>query len=153
MLYNQVDPQGNIVKYGVALKPDTPDLPDGHRWVAVEEPLDRQKLLSIQKVKDIRDTLTVTGGYKVDTKWFHSDTFSRSQQLGLVLLGNDIPSNLQWKTMDGSYITMTPTLARQVFAAAAAQDVALFAYAESLINKIEQSEPVDLTSGWPETFR
>ena len=39
--------------------------------------------------------------------------------MGLVMLGDNIPAGLQWKTMDGSFVVMTPSLAQQVFAAAA----------------------------------
>jgi hypothetical protein len=43
---------------------------------------------------------------------------------------------------------MTPTLAQQVFAAAAAQDAALFAHAEHL----RATPGADINAGWPETF-
>ena len=37
-------------------------------------------------------------GVKVGSHWFHSDQKSRTQQLGLVLLGANVPAGLQWKT-------------------------------------------------------
>jgi hypothetical protein len=108
-----------------------------------------------ENIKAIRERKTLQGGYAVQGKWFHSDTFSRSQQLGLVLLGNSIPQGLQWKTMDGSFIEMTPALAQQVFQAAVMQDSALFNYAESLRAAVDASNDpmqIDINSNWPSTF-
>lgn len=101
-----------------------------------------------EQIKALRDAKVQGGGYKVGTKWYHSDTFSRTQQIGLVMMGAGMPAGLQWKTMDGSFVAMTPTLAGQIFAAAAAQDAALFARAEAL----KQDANADINSGWPETF-
>lgn len=99
-------------------------------------------------IKTIRDTKSQQGGYRVGSNWFHSDTFSRTQQLGLVLLGSNIPNGLMWKTMQGTFVEMTQTLAQQVFAAAAAQDSAIFGYAEYL-----KAHPnLDINVGWPETY-
>ncbi len=108
-----------------------------------------------EKIKAERDRRTEQGGYKVGTKWFHSDQKSRSQQLGLVLLGASIPANLQWKTMDGSFVTMTQQLAGQVLAAAAASDQAIFAAAEAHRQAMEASaDPAayDFSTGWPKVF-
>lgn len=110
-------------------------------------------------IKDYRNKLTQEGGYKASNKWFHSDVFSRSQQLGLVMLGNSIPAGLMWKTMDGSFVEMTPTLAQEVFQSATLQDSAIFAYAENLNQQIQNSsdpefiQGFDIKSGWPETYQ
>lgn len=107
-----------------------------------------------EHIKAERDRRTDSGGYKVGTKWFNSDQKSRSQQLGLVLLGT-IPAGLQWKTMDGSFITMTATLAQQVLGAAAASDQAIFAAAETHKAAMEASadpSAYDFSGGWPATF-
>lgn len=106
-------------------------------------------------IKAERDRRTEQGGYKVGTKWFHSDQKSRGQQLGLVLLGASIPANLQWKTMDGSFVTMTQQLAGQVLAAAAASDQAMFAAAEAHKVAMEASaDPAsyDYSGGWPKIY-
>lgn len=108
-----------------------------------------------EEIKAERDRRTEQGGYKVGTKWFHSDQKSRSQQLGLVLLGANIPANLQWKTMDGSFVTMTAALAQQLLAAAAASDQAIFAAAEAHRQAMEASaDPAayDFSTGWPKVF-
>jgi hypothetical protein len=78
--------------------------------------------------------VTVTaavGATPAVTKWFHSDTDSRIQQLGLIDMGANIPANLQWKTMDGTFVTMTQALAQAVMNAQASADQANFSNAET----------------------
>lgn len=107
------------------------------------------------KIKAIRDEKIANGGYYVDGKWYHSDTVSRSQQIGLYLMGENVPVGLMWKTMDGSFVEMTQALAQKIFFAAAGQDSALFQYAESLKAQVEaSSDPlsIDIYSGWPICF-
>lgn len=109
----------------------------------------------LEQIKAERDRRTDNGGYKVGTKWFHSDQKSRSQQLGLVLLGANIPVGLQWKTMDGSFVTMTQQLAGQIIAAGAASDQAIFATAETHKAAMEASQDhsaYDFSAGWPKVF-
>lgn len=91
-------------------------------------------------------------GVVVNGLRFHSDEKSRIQQLGLVMMGENIPQGLQWKTMDGTFVTMTQALAQQIFAATAAYDQAVFAVAEAhkasafaLPNPAEY----DYSLGWP----
>lgn len=118
--------------------------------------LDKVRKEKWESIKSIRDNKIQTGGYKASTKWFHSDTISRSQQIGLVLMGQNIPAGLMWKTMDGSFIEMTPTLAQSIFQVAANQDSVLFNYAELLRQQVDISESpweVDVEAGWPETFQ
>lgn len=113
----------------------------------------RQQKWNLIKIE--RDRLTENGGYKVGTKWFHSDQKSRSQQLGLVLLGSNIQANLQWKTMDGTFVPMTQQLAEQILAASAASDQAIFATAEAHKTAMQSSaDPAayDISTGWPEIF-
>ena len=95
-----------------------------------------------------------TGGVKVGAKWYHSDDGSRIQQMALVMMGANLPA-VQWKTMDGSFIAMTPTLAQQIFAAQAASDQAVFAVAEAHRVAMEASQDpstYDYSTGWPDTF-
>ena len=109
----------------------------------------------ITRIKSIRDSKTQTGGYKVGTNWFHSDTFSRTQQLALKMEGENLATGVMWKTMDGTFIEMTPTLAQQIFSAAIAQDTALFSHAEylqTLVNISPDPGSIDIDAGWPETF-
>lgn len=108
-----------------------------------------------ERIKAERDRRIQSGGYKVGAKWFHSDTFSRTQQMGLVMLGANIPANTQWKTMDGTTIIMTQTLAGQIFSTAAASDIAIFAAAETHRAAMEASadpSAYDFSAGWPQVY-
>jgi hypothetical protein len=127
---------------------------DGHAFTAPAPDLTAQRAAHWESIKAERDKRIQTGGYQASGKWFHSDTFSRTQQMGLVMMGAGIPANLQWKTMDGSFVTMTQTLAGQVFAAAAASDAAVFARAEQ-IKATMDADPAafDLAAhAWPAVF-
>ena len=95
------------------------------------------------------------GGVKVGAKWFHSDDGSRIQQIGLVMMGASTPAGLQWKTMDGSFVTMTQALATSVFGAVAASDQTGFAAAETHRVAMEASaDPAsyDYSGGWPKIY-
>ncbi len=111
-----------------------------------------------EAIKVERDRRTQVGGYTVTVsgtpKWFHSDTFSRTQQIGLVMMGASIPPGLLWKTMDGTFVEMTQALAASVFAAAAAQDQATFAAAEAAKAAMTASPAAfDLSAvAWPAIF-
>jgi hypothetical protein len=129
---------------GGTVEPDLESLQDGQaaQWTAI---------------KAERDRRTQTGGYYVASvdKWFHSDAQSRIQQIGLVMYGANMPAGLQWKTLDGSFVTMTPALAQAVFAAAGASDAALFAYGEQLNAEVlAATDPlsVDVLAGWPKIY-
>lgn len=89
------------------------------------------------------------------SKWFHSDHTSRIQQLGLVMMGNNLPTGIQWKTMDGSFIEMTPAIALSIFNAAATLDMTAFAVAEQhRVNMMQAAEPLNYNySGfWPAIY-
>jgi hypothetical protein len=106
-------------------------------------------------IKAERDRRIQSGGYKVAGRWFHSDQWSRNQQLGLALLGANVPANLQWKTMDGTFIVITPELAGQILAGAARSDMVIFATAEAkLLALATASDPstIDALSGWPKIY-
>lgn len=98
-------------------------------------------------------------GVKVGAHWFHSDQKSRTQQLGLVLLGQGIPTGLQWKTLTYTpqpvFVSMTPALAVSIVQATAASDTAIFTAAEVHRMAMEASpEPgaYDFSGGWPPSF-
>ena len=127
-------------------------------WVALGNsviPADVPTALQMwERIKAERDRRS-SSGVLVGTKWFHSDDRSRIQQLGLLSMGASIPANLLWKTMDGTFVTMTQTLAGQVFGASAAGDQAIFAKAEWHKAQMEAA-PVpgnyDFSGGWPAVF-
>ena len=81
---------------------------------------------AIQAERDRRQA----GGVKVGENWFHSDLSSRIQQIALVVFGANLPANVMWKTLNGAFVPMTPTLAVQIFQASAASDIAIFTVAE-----------------------
>lgn len=120
------------------------------------------------EIKAKRDAIKA-GGVKVGTKWYHTDTESRIQHLGLLekaraaraaggtdatrlqALGQDI----KWKTMDGSFIYLTVKHAEDIFSAVTDLDAAAFAAAETHRAAMEASaDPAayDFSVGWPSTF-
>ena len=97
------------------------------------------------------------GGYYVAAvnKWFHSDSTSRIQQLGLLMMGANMPSGIMWKTMDGSFVEMTPALAGAIFQAAGTHDMTAFAVAEQhRAAMLASSDPMQyvFSGGWPAIF-
>lgn len=126
------------------------------------EEISRKKAIIVNEkssmIKWKRDYIKI-GGVKVGDKWFHTDADSRIQFLGLIGMGSNITPNLQWKTMDGSFITMTPTLAQQVFAATAQLDIQVFGVAELHIQALKAAEDPNLYEPylvapiWPKTYQ
>lgn len=107
-----------------------------------------------ERIKAERDRRKAAG-VKVGAKWFHSDEASKIQQIGLVIMGASIPAGLMWKTMDGSFVTMTPAMASQVFAAVVAHEQAVFAAAEThntAMRAAADPAAYDFSSGWPATY-
>ena len=109
------------------------------------------------------------GGFKVGALWFHSDSDSRIQHLGLkdkacdlLAAGGALADNLtilgqpvRWKTMDGSFAQVTAQLAFDIVTAAADHDARLFAVAETHRAAMEAAAApaaYDFSAGWPETF-
>jgi Domain of unknown function (DUF4376) len=130
-------------------------------WIKITELPDRTPILSlaerrakcISAIKSERDRRKFNGVF-VSNKWIHTDTYSRTQWLGMVLMGTNLPS-IPWTTMDGSTINTTPALAAGVFQSASTLDASLFGYATSLISSVNSSsnpEAVDITTGWPRTY-
>lgn len=110
------------------------------KWGAIKVERDRRKYL----------------GVKVGDHWFHGDDPSRIQQLALVMMGANMPPGIPWKTLalsdESTFVTMTPTLASDIFTATAAQDVAVFSAAEVHRAGMLAAERPDLYSfsaGWP----
>ena len=130
------------------------DCRPGDRGATAAEALQYYQGLTWGGIKAERDRRKV-GGVKVGSKWFHSDDGSRIQQMGLVMMGTSIPADLQWKTLDGSFVTMTQAVAQSVFAAAAANDQAIVAVAEGHRVAMEASaDPAayDFSTSWPAIF-
>ena len=112
------------------------------KWTAIKTERDRR-----QKI-----------GVKVGADWFHSDADSRTQQLGMVVAGANLPAGMQWKTLTrtGSvFVTMTPSLAGSIFQAVMVSDSAIFNAAEQHRKALEASttpETYNVLTGWPVSF-
>jgi hypothetical protein len=149
---------------GGCVRAEPPEVPEGKRarwngdsWTLEDPPQrpPRSPEEMWEAIKAERDRRTQAGGYQVGGFWYHSDTFSRTQQMGLVMLGASMPAGVMWKTMSGEMVEMTPTLAQQVFAAAAASDIAIFSVAEAhRAAMLASAEPsmYDFSGGWPAVF-
>jgi hypothetical protein len=99
------------------------------------------------KIKALRDELTDNGGCLVSGKWFHSDAKSKQQQMALAMVGAALPAT-PWKTMDGSFVTLDPSIVGQIFQAQMAREQGIFAHAEVL-----KADPLaDINTGWPARY-
>lgn len=114
--------------------------------------IERQRMWQvIQEQRDARKS----AGVRVGQNWFHSDNFSRIQQMALMMMGAQMPAGIQWKTMSGTFVAMTPQLAGQIFQATAASDQAVFAVAEfkrAEMLLVANPDEYDTTAGWPPTY-
>lgn len=123
-------------------------------WCAIKVERDRRK----------------AGGVQVAGKWFHTDSDSRTQHLGLkdeardvLAAGGSLADHLVidgapvvWKTMDGSFLPITGQRAFDVVAAAKVLDKRAFACAEEHRIAMEASdEPAnyDYSAGWPPVYQ
>lgn len=114
------------------------------------------KKLMWLKIQDER-TRRQNGGVFINSvsKWFHSDQTSRIQQLGLVMMGASLPAGIMWKTMDGTFVEMTQTLANAIFNAVATLDQQAFGVAENHRVSMEASATpatYDFSGGWPAIY-
>ena len=123
---------------GVLTAP-TPISPQTAAWERIKTERDRRKVL----------------GAKVGAHWFHSDTESRVQQIGLFIMGASVPA-VQWKTLTLAgqpvFVTMTQALAGGIFQGTAAADAAIFGAAEAHREAMEASdtpESYSFAGGWP----
>lgn len=127
-------------------------LPDEADLLEKKRSLHQEKVWrAIQVERDAR----TAGGIKVGENWFHSDLFSRVQQLGLVMFGANLPANINWKTLGGAYAVMTPELAVQIFQALATSDMTVFGVAEwhkAQMMQLEDPGSYDFSGGWPVAY-
>lgn len=129
------------------------DFADGTSRDATDDEIRAAKVVTVtEQIKSERDRRKGLG-CTVGPYRFHSDDASRIQQLGLVMMGQSMPAGVKWKTMDGSFADMTPTLAAQIFQAQAARDMALFAVCEQHIAAAALADDplaYDYSAGWPD---
>ena len=136
-------------------------LEDGSPPLPSKDEMDTVALTSAQtdawlRIQDERD-LRKAGGIKINTDWFHSDDTSRIQQIALVMVGANMPPGIMWKTMTGSFVQMTPTLAMSIFQGIIGQDTKIFAVAENLreamLASTDDPHDFDYKSGWPQSYQ
>lgn len=121
-----------------------------------------------ERIKALRDKRK-SGGVLVNGKWFHTDTASRIQWLGLdrdatkLLNAGAAPNtimqklgqNILWKTMDGSFVPVTVSLPDPVVEATGDLDAKVFAKAEQHRATMLVTTPpgaYDFTTGWPTVY-
>jgi len=125
--------------------------PEPELHAAMHAMITNDKWLEIKAERDRRKA----AGVKVGNHWFHSDDASRIQQIALTMLGPNIPTGLQWKTMTGEFTTMTQALAAQIFQTSIMSDQTIFAIAENhrqAMIAADHPESYDFSAGWPLTF-
>jgi hypothetical protein len=108
-----------------------------------------------ERIMALRDK-KVAGGIKVNNMWFHTDTDSLIRYLALHAAGSNLPSNMQWKTMTGDFVTLTPSLVNDIYNASIIANNNIFRYAEQLKLQLMSSvnpASFDITQGWPETYK
>lgn len=119
------------------------------------------KLLAAQEkmwqlIKAERDKRSEQGFLEPSSgKWFHSDLKSRTQHLGMKEMGASLLPGIMWKTMDGSFIEMTPTIAANIFISEALSDQGIFAVAEThKAAMLLEADPLtyDYSTDWPLRF-
>lgn len=132
-------------------------------------PLKERQDLVWEKIKAERDRRK-TLGVKAGGHWFHSDTDSRVQWLGLKDTARDlfeIPGNsfgtfiellgqiVSWKTLTGDFVQVTIQLALDVTQATKELDAILFKVAETHRFAMQASvnpEEYDYSGNWPTTI-
>jgi hypothetical protein len=120
-------------------------------------------------VNDKRDQLILSGGFKLVSSgtpyWFHSNSISTCQQLGLISAAiiakmqgaqdTTILHPIPWKTLGGQTISLTVGIALSLLQASFAQQGLLFTAANNHKTAIENStnaKNYDINVGWPEIF-
>ena len=110
-----------------------------------------------EKIKEIR-TFKMNDGVLIQSigKWFHTDLYSKQQIQSLVVANIiGIYKTTAWKTMDNTYVQLTPMLLLQVFGAMLENESRLFDIGKLHYESLYTSnDPVnyDPASQWPTTF-
>ena len=110
-----------------------------------------------EQIKEVR-TFKMGDGVLLQSigKWFHTDLYSK-QQIHAMVTANTIGlyQAVSWKTLDNSYVQLTPTLLLQVFGAMLENEARLFEVGRVHYEALHTSnDPVnyDVTNMWPSTF-
>lgn len=126
-----------------------------------EEVLSEAKEQIWEQIKAYRKERIMNGGFKVTvdgtTKWFYSDADSRTQYNTLSNAGIGQPdlSIPNWKTMDGTLVTITVALANEIQLHGIIQEATTFACAEGhRVAALASTDPLEYNykTGWPVIF-
>ena len=89
-------------------------------------------------------------------KWFHTDLYSKQQIQALVVANIiGIYKTTAWKTLDNTYVQLTPPLLLQVLGAMLENEARLFEIGKLHYDMLHTSQDpanYDPTSQWPTTF-
>lgn len=91
-----------------------------HQYELSEALMEQARATKWEEIKEYREKIRNSSGFKVaGLYWFHSDTPSRFDQLGLVnaMMMNALPANTPWTLMDGTEVLLTTPIIQGVFAA------------------------------------
>lgn len=137
--------------WDVPMSPELKATFDAPPATPTREEMQAEKWGRIMHLRDAK----VAGGVQVAGKWFHTDTDSLLRYLALFAAGQNVPPGIRWKTMDGSFVDVTPDLVRAVYTAAIVANNALFQHAEALrAAMLKEQDPTgfDVTAGWPRVY-
>lgn len=130
--------------------------PDGS-FDAILKPLDFLQKQAWEQIKTKREAVLL-GGFRVEDKWFHSDSDSLRKYQYLsqhVKSSKTSEPSILWKTMDGSKVELTPALVKLIDKAAFLFQLEVFEVAEKhKAEMLKTDEPFkyDFSQGWPEIY-
>ncbi len=108
------------------------------------------------QIKAKRDNLTIHGGCKIGDYWFHTDEYSKLQQLALKVTG--VTGVVAWKTMSGEFTGLDQAGVEALAAAQIERDKQIFTVAETyrtqlgMLNDVEAIAAFDYSTGWPQSY-
>ena len=110
-----------------------------------------------EQVKEIR-TAKMNDGVFLQSigKWFHTDLYSKQQIQALVVVNIiGMYKTTAWKTLDNTYVQLTPALLIQLFGAMLENESRLFGIGKlhyDMLHTSPDPSNYDPTSQWPTTF-
>ena len=133
---------------------------DGAKWKISKADAARLKTAALasvwERIKQKRHE-NLRGGVYVESaaKWFHSTDEARQQYTFMRTLPQ-LPPDLMWKTMDGSFVKLTRELLDELSLKMLEDEQKDFANAErhhTLLEQAEQPETYDYSDGWTEIYK
>ena len=151
---------GEVPENLTALPPLTePCKWNGTAWVKDEKKIAvikvQQQAEMWEQIKQKRHD-NLRGGCFVKSvgKWFHTNDESRQQYIFMRTL-DQLPPNIQWKTMDNSFVHLTKALLDELSMQMLLDEQADFANAErhkALMEQAENPLDYDFSTGWTEIY-